>query len=98
MPVGGAMDYALYRLRGQTWITALPLWAKLLAIFGFPTFVALFYMAQSTGLLLSVGATAAELQKHTAQTERLIQDIEAGRKIQRQICRNTSRNQAQEVE
>ena|SRR2546427_745806 len=87
---------------GGSWIDGLPLWAKLLAVFGFPIFVALFFMAQSAGLLISVNATAVKLAEHAAQTatqtDRVIHDLEVNRQVQRQICRNTAKNPSQEVE
>ena len=81
-------------------LNGLPVWAKAIAVIGFPAFVALFLLAQSAGVIPSEIKQLVELSKqhneqvmlHVMRTDDLARSVRIAAKI---MCQNSANDERQ---
>lgn len=72
-------------------LATMPGWARVVAIIGFPTFVAMFLLAQNAGILRNVEAeTLHQLGVHAARAEVLIDRLTIAIRV---MCENASKTE-----
>ncbi|HJR01822.1 MAG TPA: hypothetical protein VKA83_09335 [Methylomirabilota bacterium] len=83
-------------LNGAPWYAKLVIWT--LASFGFPVAICVAFFMIFIGQLPSpLTTTAAEIKAHREETHGLLEFVKTNTRLQRQICRNTSRDPAERV-